>query len=92
MASNKGSSYLLIDHPSPGKGNRQLANPAFQGLEAMGSWQGSNQPQTTPKTDDFGPKSGVSRQQAKVNFANWLLAGERRFLAASSRLGWSISK
>jgi len=46
----------------PGKGDRQLANPALQVLEAIGDWQGSNQPQTTPKTGDFGPKSGIFRQ------------------------------
>jgi len=57
-----GSSYLLIDHPSPGKGDRQPANSVLQGLEAIGDRQGSNQPQTTPQKGYFGPKSGDFRQ------------------------------
>jgi hypothetical protein len=56
---DKGSSNFLIDHPSPGKGDIQQATAGFQGLEAIGDWEGQITRKTPPKLAIGAPNNGL---------------------------------
>jgi len=72
---------LLIDHPSPGEGDRQLANPALQGLEAIGDKGARPPPKQAILAQIRGFQAVGERQIAK-------LAGRRKAIfGSSSRTG-----